>query len=198
MTEVATSGGFELLAELERDGSITDVGLVLRREFTAAQYEALAVACGRMHRASAWTIGDLANHCDRDDVDGLSYEQIAEATGLAFQTVQNYASIARRVPRSRRRVGLPMSTHQAVSKLPPAKQKELLSRAVKEDWPRSRMREELDALEEENGAAPRQHVIPPDLGVLAMAVARAARETGDQYLVPGTVMRPLLAALGAE
>lgn len=190
----APSAGLAFLAFLEERGVVTITGIDTQKfaelGVSYAEFEGLLGMFGKLHRTSAWLIGDALNHGER--AYPQEYVQAAEATGLAEQTLMNYKSVCKAVPRSRRKPNLPFSVHAEVMKLSPAEQKQWLDRADKEQWPRGRLREEL-----------RGPVIPlalreADVTDLARHVVRAARESGENYLVPAIAMRPLIAALGEE
>jgi len=146
MTELAIrTTGLQLLADLESAGALTETGLVLTKEIPFAQYEALAAMLGTVQKVSAWAIGDLLNY--GETVFGETYVQAAHATGLSEQTCHNYASVCRRVPRSRRRPELSFSSHEVVAKLEPEEQTEWLAKAVAHQWTRADIRAQMDEAE---------------------------------------------------
>jgi hypothetical protein len=138
------SQGLQFLVELERTGAITETSLVLPPDVPYDQYEALAYMFGRVHRQTAWVLGDLLNYGEK--AYGEKYAQAEAATGLARSTLENYCSTCNRIPRSRRRKGLAFSIHAEVASLSPAEQTDWLSKAAKEGWKRGRIREELAPL----------------------------------------------------
>lgn len=132
------------MAELERAGAITDNGLnVNGKDLSREQCEALASLFGEVKRRSSWVIGDLMVYCENAFGTDVTYGEIAELTGLAYQTVTNLASVSRRVPPSRRRASLPHSMHETVASLPPVEQKQLLKQAEAEAWTRLDLRERV-------------------------------------------------------
>lgn len=168
MSEVAINNqGLQLLAELERTGAITDTSLVLPPDLTYDQYDALACMFGQIHRQTAFLLGDLLNYGEK--VYGHTYAQASASTGLAEQTLMNYASVCSRIPRSRRRKQLAFSVHAEVASLPPREQEVWLTKAVDEGWTRSILREELAPVraavalgvsESLNGPVPAERVVP--------------------------------------
>ena len=152
MTE---TNGLQLLADMEAAGAITTTGLVLTKEIPYDQYEALATMLGSVHRRSAWALGDLLNYGEK--VFGETYVQASLATGLAHQTCQNYAWVARAVPRERRRPHLAFSAHEAVAKLEPEQQEHWLGKAETERWTREEMRVQMRELTAADGTL----VVPP-------------------------------------
>jgi hypothetical protein len=133
--------GLKFLVELERTGAITETSLQLPPDVPYDQYEALAYMFGRVHRQTAWVLGDLLNYGEK--VYGEKFAQAEAATGLAKSTLENYCSVCNRIPRSRRKKSLAFSIHAEVASLSPAEQTEWLSKASKEGWRRGRIREEL-------------------------------------------------------
>ena len=136
--------GLKLLVELEQSGAITETSLVLPPDVPFDQYEALAYLFGRVHRQTAWVIGDLLNYGEK--VYGEKFSQAEAATGLAKSTLENYSSVCNRIPRSRRRKSLAFSIHAEVASLSPKEQSEWLGKAASEGWKRGRIREELAPL----------------------------------------------------
>lgn len=110
---VLPSVGLQLLSELEKAGAITETSLRLPPDIPWDRYEALVTMFGQLHRTSAWLLGDALNYGEK--VYGETYAQAATWTGLAEQTLANYASTCGRVPRSRRRSTLSFSVHSEVA-----------------------------------------------------------------------------------
>ena len=136
--------GLTLLHELELAGAVTETGLNLDGiDLTYDQCEALAAMLGRVKRATSWIVGDLLAYSERKFSEEAP--QIAEATGLAPQTLLNLASVSRRVAPERRRASLPHGVHAEVASLLPDEQEEWLSRAEQGDWSRSDLRAHMHA-----------------------------------------------------
>lgn len=89
-------------------------------------------------RGYPWWVGDLLNTAE--DICGEEWSQIEALLPSSPQTQANYKSVAKHVPRSRRR-GLSLSTVEPVAYLPPKQRDELISEAVRGDWKREEMRE---------------------------------------------------------
>lgn len=138
--------GLTLLAELERNGAITETSLRLPPGLPFDQYEALASMFGQLHRTSQWLIGDLINYGEKADY-GEKYVQAAELTGLAPQTLANYSSVCNLIPRSRRRPGVNFSIHAEVASKEPEEQKKWLRLAEENGWTRAQLRNQLDGIE---------------------------------------------------
>ena len=134
MPELATRSEFSLLADLAHEGALTSTALTLDPDTPYGQWEALGVMLGALSHASCWLLGDWIEHGER--VYGEKYAQAVEETGLAPQTLMNYASVCRRVPPERRRAALPYSYHAVVAPLEPEVQVVMLAEAETQGWTR--------------------------------------------------------------
>jgi hypothetical protein len=108
----------------------TATGLELPPDLKFSDYEHVLWALGRLRDMSAWALGDAIIFGDA--AYGEKYAQAIEATGRAKATLVNYASVARRVPPSRRRARLSFSAHEAVASMNPDEQNAWLARAEDE------------------------------------------------------------------
>ena len=93
-----------------------------------------------------WWVGDWINYGEKKY--GETYKAAIEVTGRSIGTLKNIASVAAAVERSRRR-DLSFAHHVAVASLRHEHQDELLDRAKLNGWPRSRLRDEVRALQGE-------------------------------------------------
>lgn len=119
----------------------TPVGLAFPRDVTFESWEQAGRRISRIASSSAWYLGDWLvfgqdKYTDR-------YRRAVEAVGLDYQTLRNYAWIARKFEPSRRRPGLPFQHHAEVAALPPAEQDRWLDRAERESWSRTTLRRAL-------------------------------------------------------
>lgn len=71
------------------------------------------------------------------------YQRAIEESGLDYQTLRNYAWVARRFPSERRRAELSLQHHAEVAALPEEAQDHWLDRAERERWSRNRLRQIL-------------------------------------------------------
>lgn len=133
----------QLLADLERVGavSLSKMGLSLPPDLSYDQCESVVAMFGYLHRLSAWAIGDALNHIER--VYGETYAQAEKVTGLNRNTLMNYASVAGKIPRSRRHPALPFSTHQEVAPLEPEEQRSWLEKAEENQWTKMELRQAM-------------------------------------------------------
>ncbi|MFD5315832.1 LmbU family transcriptional regulator [Streptomyces sp. NPDC127098] len=92
----------------------------------------------RLHDASAWWLGDWLVY--GQDLYPDRYRSAVEETSLGYQTLRNYAWIARRFTTSRRRSGLSLQHHAEVAALPDAEQDLWLDQAEAAGWSRNQLR----------------------------------------------------------
>ncbi|KOU18300.1 hypothetical protein ADK52_30825 [Streptomyces sp. WM6372] len=90
---------------------------------------------------SAWWAGDWLIH-GSTSYPGRYREAIA-GTALGYQTLRNYAWVARKFEPGRRRADLSFQHHQEVAAFPPEEQERWLDRATAAGWPRSELRRRL-------------------------------------------------------
>ncbi|MEV4319783.1 LmbU family transcriptional regulator [Actinocrispum sp. NPDC049592] len=100
--------------------------------------------------SSAWWLGDWlvfgkANYSDR-------YQLAIQNAGLRYQTLRNYAWVARRFPADRRRQKLTFRHHAEVASLPIEDQDRLLDQAEREEWTTKQLRTAIQ--HDRNGGEP--------------------------------------------
>jgi hypothetical protein len=93
--------------------------------------------------SSAWCLGDWLIYGQRVYQD--RYREAVERTGLDYQTLRNYAWVARRFELSRRRDGLAFGHHAEVASLPEHEQDFWLRKAEQLGWSTSQLRREVRA-----------------------------------------------------
>ncbi|WP_258862701.1 LmbU family transcriptional regulator [Marinitenerispora sediminis] len=91
--------------------------------------------------SSTWWLADWLVY-GQDRYPGL-YRKAIRDTSLDYQTLRNYAWIARKIPPERRRAKLSFQHHAEVASLPEAEQSLWLERAEREGWSRARLRRAL-------------------------------------------------------
>ncbi len=88
--------------------------------------------------ASAWWLGDWLVYGQRNYPD--RYKRAIEETGLDYQTLRNYAWVARKFTAARRREGLSFQHHAEVAGLPQEQQERWLAQADAGGWSRNELR----------------------------------------------------------
>ncbi|MER5766598.1 LmbU family transcriptional regulator [Streptomyces sp. NPDC001985] len=95
----------------------------------------------RISESSGWWLGDWLVYGENSYPD--RYREAVKRTALDYQTLRNYAWIARRFDQSRRRAALSLGHHMEVAALTPAQQDLLLLRAEQEGWSRNVLRKQV-------------------------------------------------------
>ncbi len=110
---------------------LTRTGLKIDEGVTFGQCLEIAETLGLMEQSIMWAVGDLLVH-SADRYEHGQYEQVAERTGLANQTLRHARLVADKL--CIRMHDLKWAHHQLVAPLKPVEQKRWLAKAVKNDW----------------------------------------------------------------
>src|SRR4051794_7450706 len=122
----------------------------VRSSVTAARFDPLlefeawrefGVKLGAYGNATQWWLGDWLVFGRMKY--GRRYKDAIAATGLDYQTLRNYAMVARRFDASRRRADLTFQHHATVCALTDDEQGRWLERAAAEGWSRNELRRRL-------------------------------------------------------
>src|SRR5262249_45169629 len=105
---------------------------------------------------SAWWLGDWLIYGEQ--AYGDRYRQVVTDTSLGYQTLRNYAWVAKAFPVSRRRDGLSFGHHSEVVALSDDEQDIWLDQAERSNWSRNRLRRELRAAKSANRRTPDDEV----------------------------------------
>lgn len=186
-----------------------DYGLVLTlrdEESDFDRYEAIGRFLAAAHDAARWWIADWLIF--GEGAFGDRFYQVAEVTGLSESTLTDYARVALRVPRSRRRADVHFSQHREVAKLDPDAQSFWLARAAERSLSTRELREEISAESatsretapaEPGGGEVVVDLVRVDRSLLAAIVNRAKTADDPRYrLVPDELVVQLRAAIGEE
>jgi hypothetical protein len=114
------------------------VGLRFEGFLPFQEWKALGKRLGAHTSASAWWIGDWL--CFGREMYGRKYRSALIVTGLDYQTLRNYASVARRFELSRRRYKLTFQHHAVVRALTDDGQDHWLTLAEENRWSRNELR----------------------------------------------------------
>lgn len=121
---------------------ITNVGLSFpERPITFDYWQQAGARVARMANASAWYLGDWLAYGESQYAN--RYRSAVEAVGVSYQTLRNYAWVARRFPLSRRRDTLTFFHHMEVAKLSPREQDRWLDLAAERSWSVRKLRQQL-------------------------------------------------------
>jgi hypothetical protein len=94
-----------------------------------------------VHTSSAWCLGDWLLY--GEETYPGRYRDAIEQTSLDYQTLRNYAWVARHFPISRRRDALSFGHHAEVASRPASEQDFWLRKAEELGWSRNRLRREV-------------------------------------------------------
>ncbi|WP_307867851.1 LmbU family transcriptional regulator [Umezawaea beigongshangensis] len=161
---------------------ISRLGLHFPAALTYHSWERAGVHLSRILESSAWCLGDWLvcgqqNYADR-------YVRAIESAGLDYQTLRNYAWVARRFSIERRRELLSFQHHAEVASLDTAEQDEWLDRAEEQRWSRNELRRRLRAHRQAEKGVPALTSLLPRVPVARERVERwrAAAQRVDDHL----------------
>ena len=119
--------------------AFTEAGLVFNADLDRDTFEKVGRFLGSLNNKSKLWIADWLIYAEQREW-GHTYDELLDITNLSQETLQNYASIGRRVPIQNRIAGSNMSMYAAVASLPHRDQKTVLQKAVDEGWDRDMAR----------------------------------------------------------
>ncbi|MFE7274766.1 LmbU family transcriptional regulator [Streptomyces sp. NPDC057623] len=119
----------------------TRVGLRFPQSLSYDEWERAGYKVARIASSSAWFIGDwVAFGAVRYE---SRYRDAIDAVGLDYQTIRNYAWVARKFELTRRRENLSFQHHAEVASLPLQEQDHWLARAEECNWSRNQLRRHI-------------------------------------------------------
>ncbi|MFC6524885.1 LmbU family transcriptional regulator [Nonomuraea rubra] len=128
-----------------RDGLTIDgvvqtrrTSLTLPKKMSIEAWKKVGQQIWRISDSSTWWLGDWLVYGQRRFPD--RYQRAIEETSLDYQTLRNYAWVARKFSPGRRRASLSLQHHAEVAALPEPLQDEWLDRAQELGWSRNRLR----------------------------------------------------------
>jgi hypothetical protein len=136
----------------------TKVGLQFPADVSFDSWQHAGVQIARIVESFAWCLGDWLVYGQRRYTD--RYKQAVDALGLDYQTLRNYASVARRVDHRRRRPTLSFQHHAEVAALSDAEQETWLSRAEQNGWSRNQLRQHLQSARRDQAKRTTTNALP--------------------------------------
>ncbi|MFD9888186.1 LmbU family transcriptional regulator [Amycolatopsis sp. NPDC059027] len=128
------------------DISASPVGLSFGADIALPAWCRLGAHVSTLGMASAWWIGDWLVYGQDRYKD--RYRRSMSEHSLDYQTLRNYAWVARRVEHRRRRRSLSFQHHAEVARLPGEQQTRWLAMAEERAWSRNTLRRQLRGLPE--------------------------------------------------
>ena len=119
------------LQNVEKPFDYTETGLVIRDSMEFEEWCKVGSTLATMQRACHFYVGDWLNAGEKFFPD--RYSQALDATNLTYETLQNMAWVARKVPMPYRRKELSWTHHQTVAGMDLADQKKWLQMAIDEN-----------------------------------------------------------------
>lgn len=152
-------------------------GMIFPQNLPERSWERIGTDLRELVNSSAWWLADWLLFGEAT-YGWRRYKEAIERTGLDYQTLRNYAWVARRFEHHRRRDSLSFAHHAEVTRLSPPEQDYWLRKAEQQKWSRNELRKAVRAsLAVQSDKAE----IPPSSGddkqeVLRLAEAPAAEK----------------------
>ncbi|MFD0689968.1 LmbU family transcriptional regulator [Actinomadura fibrosa] len=118
-------------------------GLDLPSELPLEDWQRIGRQIFVISDASAWWLGDWLVYGQNRYPE--RYQRALDETGLNYQTLRNYAWVARKFEPSVRHEGLSIQHHAEVAALPAEERERWLDRAERFGWSRNKLRQHLKA-----------------------------------------------------
>jgi hypothetical protein len=148
---------------------VTSLGLQIPDALDIDTWEQVGRKISAIANCAAWCLGDWLVYGQYKY--GERYRTVAAAVNLDFQTLRNYAWVARRYELDRRRERLSFQHHAEVAAVAAEERERWLDLAEENQWSRNELRRHL--------RAGRGGVLPPAAGLalpqLSIAAERIAR-----------------------
>lgn len=131
--------------------TFTSTGLIIDPSVSYEQWERYGRKLQLAEKGIQWALGDWMIHGETFFKDRA--EQAVEFTGLKLKTLQNYATVAEKVEKSRRRDSdvVDFSTHAEVASLSAKQQERLLAKAERESLTSREVRREATRIKRQEG-----------------------------------------------
>ncbi|MGW0969385.1 LmbU family transcriptional regulator [Streptomyces sp. NPDC002516] len=149
--------GDMVLSFVGSQATVQKSGMVLPPNLPERSWERIGANLRELVNSSAWWLADWLLYGEAT-YGWRRYKEAIERTGLDYQTLRNYAWVARRFEHHRRRDSLSFAHHAEVTRLSPPEQDYWLRRAEQQKWSRNELRRAvragLAAQRDEAGIAP--------------------------------------------
>ncbi|MFJ8057666.1 LmbU family transcriptional regulator [Streptomyces sp. NPDC096142] len=149
-----------LLPFVGNQATVQKSGMTFPQDLSQRSWERIGAGLRELTNSTVWWLADWLIF--GESTYGLGrYREAIERTGLDYQTLRNYAWVARRFEHHRRRDSLSFAHHAEVTRLSPPEQDYWLRRAEQQKWSRNELRRAVRAgLAEQH----RRYDIPPSGG----------------------------------
>ena len=140
--ESAQHGG--LLSFVGTQATVQKSGMILPQNLSERSWEQIGTNLRELVNSSAWWLADWLIFGEAT-YGWRRYKEAIERTGLDYQTLRNYAWVARRFEHHRRRDSLSFAHHAEVTRLAPPEQDYWLRKAEQQKWSRNELRRAVRA-----------------------------------------------------
>ncbi|MER7056143.1 MULTISPECIES: LmbU family transcriptional regulator [unclassified Streptomyces] len=124
--------------------SVRKSGLIFPENLPERSWERIGSDLRELVNSSAWWLADWLIYGETT-YGWRRYKEAIERTGLDYQTLRNYAWVARRFEHHRRRDSLSFAHHAEVTRLSPPEQDYWLRKAEQQKWSRNELRRAVRA-----------------------------------------------------
>ncbi|MET9497729.1 LmbU family transcriptional regulator [Streptomyces sp. NPDC006552] len=119
-------------------------GMTFPQNLSERSWERIGTDLRELVNSSAWWLADWLIYGEAT-YGWRRYKEAIERTGLDYQTLRNYAWVARRFEHHRRRDALSFAHHAEVTRLAPPEQDYWLRKAEQQKWSRNELRRAVRA-----------------------------------------------------
>ncbi|MGW2649913.1 LmbU family transcriptional regulator [Streptomyces sp. NPDC001393] len=133
-----------LLPFMGTQAKVQKSGLIFPQNLPERSWEQIGTNLRELVNSSAWWLADWLIYGEAT-YGWRRYKEAIERTGLDYQTLRNYAWVARRFEHHRRRDGLSFAHHAEVARLAPPEQDYWLRKAEQQKWSRNELRRAVRA-----------------------------------------------------
>lgn len=145
--------GNAVLSFVGRQATVQKAGMTFSQDISEQSWERIGSGLRELANSSAWWLADWLIFGEAA-YSWRRYREAIDRTGLDYQTLRNYAWVARRFEQHRRRDGLSFAHHAEVARMSPPEQDYWLRKADQQGWSRNELRRAVRAslAEQENDA----------------------------------------------
>ncbi|MEV1085167.1 LmbU family transcriptional regulator [Streptomyces sp. NPDC050211] len=165
-----------VLSFVGTQATVQKSGMIFPQNLPERSWERIGSSLRELVNSSAWWLADWLIYGETT-YGWRRYKEAIERTGLDYQTLRNYAWVARRFEHHRRRDSLSFAHHAEVTRLSPPEQDYWLRKAEQQKWSRNELRRAVRAsLAVQNDQAD----TPPNGGGEQHEVPRLAEPAADK------------------
>ncbi|MEV7729944.1 LmbU family transcriptional regulator [Streptomyces sp. NPDC087917] len=133
-----------VLSFVGSEAKVQKSGMILPANLSERSWEQIGTNLRELVNSSAWWLADWLLFGEAT-YGWRRYKEAIERTGLDYQTLRNYAWVARRFEQHRRRDSLSFAHHAEVARLAPPEQDYWLRKAEQQKWSRNELRRSVRA-----------------------------------------------------